>query len=289
MQQIVTIPRELLREPSLPIRVQMDDEKMETLVSSIRIKGVMVPLLVRPRGFRLSTGEFVDAPPEGDEAVGSREAYEISDGHRRYIACGMAGVADLPCIVRADDPDGALDYMVTANLQREDNTAAEEGWLYMRLVDEKGWGIDQLMRTFHQSGSYINDRVRLVTTDGEIAKAVANKQISFTVSKALCRCTDEAHRRYLLSLAITHGANARTAEAWIQDWRNQTENRPVVQVHDPQQPAAEYIPPAAQVCLWCEKDRDRDALVQVVLHRWHLSDLLDHLEKTGIRLTATSA
>jgi len=223
------------------------------------------------------------------EVVECIEAYEISDGHRRYIASGMVGITELPCIIKPPDEDAALDDMLTANLEREDNTPAEEGWLFMRLVDERGWGIEQLMRTFHKSEGYINDRVRLVCTDGEVAKAVATHQIPFSVAKALLRCTDEAHRRYLLGLCVTHGANTRTAESYVHQWKVQSEAQPQVVGGPGATSVGEYIPPPAQLCLWCERDEQRESLVSVVVHSWHLRDLLVHLERTGVRSATTSA
>ena len=287
--EVVTLKREQLREPSLPIRVQMDEEKLESLAADIRAVGILYPLIVYPRGFRLKDGTFVDELDETTEDEGNLRAYEIADGHRRYIAAGMAGVADLPCIIKTGERADALGDMVRANLEREDNTAAEEGWLYLRCCDEYQWGIDQLMRVFHKSEAYINDRVRLVSTDGEVAKAVATRQINFAVAKALCRCSDEAHRRYLLSLAITHGSNARTAEVWVQQWKTNAELTIQPVAGNGTHTVGEYVAPPAPVCLWCEKDRDREALVQVVLHRWHLADLLDWMEKAGIRSRVTSS
>ena len=287
--EVVTLKREQLREPSLPIRVQMDDEKLESLAADIRAVGILYPLIVYPRGWRLPDGVFIDELPAGAPPNTWPVAYEIADGHRRYIAAGMAGVADLPCIIKTGERADALGDMVRANLEREDNTAAEEGWLYLRCCDEYQWGIDQLMRVFHKSEAYINDRVRLVSTDAEVAKAVATRQINFAVAKALCRCSDEAHRRYLLSLAITHGSNARTAEVWVQQWKTNSELTIQPVAGNGTQTVGEYVAPPAPVCLWCEKDRDREALVQVVLHRWHLADLLDWMEKAGIRSRVTSS
>lgn len=287
--EVVTLKREQLREPSLPIRVQMDDEKLESLAADIRAVGILYPLIVYPRGLRLKDGTFIDTVVGAEVVEGSQPAYEISDGHRRYIAAGMAGVADLPCIIKSGDRQAALGDMVRANLEREDNTAAEEGWLYLRCCDEYQWGIDDLIRTFHKSESYINDRVRLVSTDAEIAKAVATRQINFAVAKALCRCTDEAHRRYLLSLAITHGSNARTAEIWVQQWRTQQDATIQPVGGNGAANVGQYVAPPAPVCLWCQKDRDREALVTVVLHKWHYDDLLDHLKRTGIISPPTSS
>lgn len=280
MSQVVVLKREQLREPKNPIRVDMSDEKMQELIDSIKARGILYPLVVHRAGFRLSDGSFTDDVESVDKVEGTLEAYEIRDGHRRFIACGQAAVTELPCIVRDGDGDSALDDMLTANLCREDNSPAEEGWVYARLAFDEGWDMNRLMRTFHRSEGYINSRVKLVSTDGEVAKAVHAKEISFGVAQQLVMCDDEAHRRYLLSLCKTHGASIKTAMSYIQQWRTSVELGKNVPVHSASTEQFVYTPPPPQVCSWCEQDRDRDSLISVVFHRWHYDDYLDWRKAT---------
>ena len=289
MDEIQAIKREQLREPELPIRVSMDEEKLDELAASIRIKGVMQPLLVRVRGWRTEEGAFVDDAVLEGEGRPCEVAYEIIDGHRRYIASGMVGVVDLPCIVRSDDADAALDTMAASNLCREDNTPAEEGILFLQLAEKRGWGIEQLMRTFHRSEHYINERVKLVQGDPAICEAVAKRLLGFSVAKVLLKCTNEAHRRYLLNLALTHGCNVRTAEGWLQQWKVTSEQQPLPVNGGGAEAQVTYIPPPGPVCLWCQKDRYQADLVSVVIHRWELDQLLELLLKVGIHSATASA
>ena len=108
-----TIPLEWLDDfPDHPFRVRMDED-MEELVRSVRERGVMVPLLVRPK-------------EDG--------RYEIISGHRRKKACELAQIPEVPCEVREMSRDEATIYMVESNLQRSRILPSEKAFSYrMRL------------------------------------------------------------------------------------------------------------------------------------------------------------
>ena len=116
-----TIPLEWLDDfPDHPFRVRMDED-MEELVRSVRERGVMVPLLVRPK-------------EDG--------RYEIISGHRRKKACELAQIPEVPCEVREMSRDEATIYMVESNLQRSRILPSEKAFSYrMRLEAMKRQGM----------------------------------------------------------------------------------------------------------------------------------------------------
>ena len=98
--------------PNHPFKVKMDDKMVET-IESVREHGVLVPALVREK-------------PTG--------GYEMISGHRRKMACEMAGRENIPCIVRNLTDDEAVIVMVDSNLQREEILPSEKAFAYkMRL------------------------------------------------------------------------------------------------------------------------------------------------------------
>lgn len=99
--------------PDHPFQVK-DDEKMHETVESILAFGVLTPILVRPRG-------------EG--------GYETISGHRRKRACELAGVENVPVIVREMDYDSAVIAMVDANIQREEILPSEKAAAYKMKLD----------------------------------------------------------------------------------------------------------------------------------------------------------
>ena len=95
-----------------PFKV-LDNEDMEELVDSIKVNGVLSPIVVRPH-------------PEG--------GYEILSGHRRARACEKAGITEVPVVVKDLDDDTAVILLVDSNLQREHNFPSEKAFAYqMRL------------------------------------------------------------------------------------------------------------------------------------------------------------
>lgn len=99
--------------PNHPFQVR-DDEKMEETVQSISQYGVLIPILARPR-------------PEG--------GYELVAGHRRHHACQLAGLSEIPAIIRDLNDDEATIIMVDSNLQRDHLLPSEKAFAYKMKLD----------------------------------------------------------------------------------------------------------------------------------------------------------
>ena len=113
-ERIQNLPLDKLEPfPNHPFKV-LDDEKMQETVESIRERGVLVPILVRPT----NDGNF-----------------EIVSGHRRHHASQLAGLTEIPAIVREMDDDTAILLMVDSNLQREELLPSEKAFAYKMKLD----------------------------------------------------------------------------------------------------------------------------------------------------------
>ena len=116
-----------------PFQVR-DDEEMQELVESIRMNGVLNPLIVTPR----------------------RGGYEIVSGHRRYAACQKLGVETIPVIVRDLDPDEATLCMIDSNLHREHLLPSEKAYAYkakMEVLNRQGQRYGQGPGEYRRDGS----------------------------------------------------------------------------------------------------------------------------------------
>ena len=120
-----------------------DQVKLEQLAESIKSIGVQQPAVVRPR--------FEQEPAY----------YEIVAGERRWRASAIAGVPDLPCIIRDLDDTTALKIQTVENLQREDVHPLDEADGYQRLIDEASYDIDRLASELGKSASYVYQRLKL--------------------------------------------------------------------------------------------------------------------------------
>ena len=159
-----------------PFKV-LDDEKMEDLVSSITVNGVLTPVLVRPDG---------------------KGKYEMISGHRRLHAAGLAGLKVIPAVVKELEDDDAVIAMVDSNVQREEILPSERAWslkMKMDAIKRQGKRSDltsdqngpklaavQLGDDVGISGTQVKRYIRLTELIPEIMELVDKKAIGFTMA-----------------------------------------------------------------------------------------------------------
>lgn len=291
MPRLVTIQRNQLIEPPHPIRVAMDAPKLEELAASIRRYGIVLPLAVTPVTIHPQPVEVDGVKCGTDPGVLPIGAYEIIDGHRRYVAAGIAGVSDIPCNVFDSVEDAKWGIMLDTNVCREDITAAEEGIQFLQIAELRGWGIDKLCAFFGKGEDYINARVALVEKFPDVVPAVTERRITWAQAKAVMRCPDPKWRAYMLEQAETHGASVRTLTYLVDQWKSQQNiDAGAPAVHTPAH-AVEVVPASNPKCLWCTRDDDPSNIIQLPVHSYHRRDLENFLDRIGVnrpeRSTAT--
>lgn len=136
--QLIEIGR--VHESSLNHRKIFDPSKLDELAQSIRAKGVLTPLLVRPNA----------------------KGVEIAAGHRRYRAAKLAGVTELPCVVREMSDSDFLEVLVIENDQREDVHPLEEAEGYRSLMTKASYSVEKIAERVGRSEKYVYDRVKLL-------------------------------------------------------------------------------------------------------------------------------
>ena len=175
LEKVVTLnPAEISDFPNHPFKVRQDDDMAE-MVESIRKYGVLVPALVRPK-------------EDG--------GYEMVAGHRRKFAAALAGVAEIPCIVRNLTDDEATIVMVDSNLQREKILPSEKAFAYKmkldamkrqgqrsdltsRPLDTKSRSDEQLAKDSPDSARQIQRYIRLTELIPAILQMVDDGKIAF--------------------------------------------------------------------------------------------------------------
>lgn len=155
----------LVPSPFQPRRV-FDENALNDLVESIREKGVLQPLLVRPN-------------PQ------KKGGYEIIAGERRFRASQKAGLTQVPVIVKDFDDKAALEVALIENLQREDLNAIEEAEAYVRLLDEFKYTQEELSRVVGKSRSYVANMMRLLELPESIKTMLAEKQMTVGHARSL--------------------------------------------------------------------------------------------------------
>ena len=154
-----------------PFRV-LDDEKMQETVESVKQYGVLMPGIVRPH-------------PEG--------GYEVIAGHRRWRACELAGLTEMPVIIREMDDDTAVVLMVDTNIQREDILPSEKAKAYrmkyeaMKHQGSKGekYTADAIGEVAGDSGRTVQRYIRLSELVEELLDYVDENKIPMVVGEKL--------------------------------------------------------------------------------------------------------
>ena len=188
-ERVQSLPLDrLMPFPNHPFKV-LDDEKMQETVESIKERGVLVPILVRPT----NDGNF-----------------EIVSGHRRHHASLLAGKTEIPAIVREMDDDTAILLMVDSNLQREELLPSEKAFAYKMKLDamkrqagrpkENGGQIDpHLIRgksrdifaeEIGESAKQIQRYIRLTNLVPDLLNRVDNKTIAFNAAVEVSYLTE---------------------------------------------------------------------------------------------------
>jgi len=247
-------------EPQLAARCAMDDQKLAELAESMATIGLIEPIALHERDGR----------------------YEIEAGHRRYICARKLAWVEIPALVFAKGELAEGAAMLAENIHREDLSAAEEAILFQQTREKYNLDEAGLCERFKVSPGYLGDRIALLRGDERVFQALAARQINFSVARELNKCDDEAHRRYLLQLAIDTSYSARVIEGMVREWRrNQVPQSPA-----PPPPIEAVEHPAPQpyrmACEFCGGDLDPWELVQIWVHRRELDDIKAALRNAAL-------
>ncbi len=141
-------------------RTRMDEGALMELADSIRVQGLMQPILVRPLNGSAASGAPIGEPPPGMPAMEPR--WEIIAGERRARAARLAGLTEVPVLVKAVPDEAAAAMSLIENIQREDLNPLEEAQGLQRLVAEFGLTHEQAARAVGRSRSAASNLLRLL-------------------------------------------------------------------------------------------------------------------------------
>ncbi len=176
-------------------RKEFDEEKIAELADSIRQHGVLQPLLVRP----MVTG-----------------GYQIVAGERRFRAARMAGLHEVPVVVRELEDAQVTELALIENLQREDLTPMEEAMGYQSLMEQYGLTQEQVAETVGKSRPAIANALRLLQLPEEIRELLELGKITAGHARALLSFPDEESRMQAAKLAAEQGITVRELEKMAQ-------------------------------------------------------------------------
>lgn len=185
------IPIERLSPNAKQPRRHFDQGQLDELASSIRAKGVLQPLIVRP--------------DPSDE-----NRFQIVAGERRWRAAQMAQLHEVPVIVRNFDDTEVLEVAIIENIQRADLNALEEAQGYRQLMDSFGHTQDQLAQAMGKSRSHLANVMRLLQLPDDVQSMLRDGVLSAGHARALITAADPVA---LAKRAIKLGLSVRQIEA----------------------------------------------------------------------------
>ncbi|MGK0617937.1 ParB/RepB/Spo0J family partition protein [Meiothermus cerbereus] len=185
---LTKLPLALIKpNPGQPRRL-FDPVALEELAASIKEKGLLQPLLVRPKG----------------------DMYELVAGERRFKASQMAGLREVPVVIKDIGEREALEIALIENLQREDLNPMEEAEGYRRLVD-MGMTQEEVARAVGKARVTVTNALRLLQLTPEIKKALEENKISAGHARALLMLP-EPKRNWGLSEVLSKQLSVRETE-----------------------------------------------------------------------------
>jgi ParB family transcriptional regulator, chromosome partitioning protein len=236
------VPVEFLRPNPRNPRKAFEDSELKELSQSIKDRGIIQPIVVRP---------LANMP----------DAYEIVAGERRWRAAQVAGLHEVPVVVVDIDDKTSLEYAILENVQRADLNPIEEAQGYSRLRAEFSYTQENLSKIIGKSRSHIANMMRLTDLPDPIKALLVNKQITAGHGRALLAVKDP---QKVAKLILDHGLSVRQVEEIAQA--------------DQAAPATADTKPAKPKA---EKDPDTRALEKALQDVLGLNVAIDHKGQGG--------
>ncbi|TDR80661.1 ParB/RepB/Spo0J family partition protein [Paludibacterium purpuratum] len=206
--RLQTLAIDLIRPGKYQPRSRMNEEALNDLADSIRSQGIIQPVVVREVGF----GE-----------------YELIAGERRWRAARIAGLAELPAVIKTVPDEAALAMALIENIQRQELDAIEEAQGIQRLINEFGMSHETAAQALGRSRSAVSNLLRLLSLPEAIQSMLHESQLEMGHARALLTLPPQRQMK-LAQEAVKHGLSVREVER-----RAQQEDRPAP-VRPPQDP-----------------------------------------------------
>ncbi len=194
------LPVDLLQRGRYQPRIDMRQESLEELASSIRAQGVVQPIVARP------------LPASGD---GSTTRYEIIAGERRWRAAQMAGLDEIPAVIRDVPDEGAIAMALIENIQRENLNPLEEARALDRLIREFELTHQAAADAVGRSRAAVSNLLRLLELSTRVKGMLEARQLEMGHARALLSLSDKGQQFEAAQRIVKGGLSVRDAEALV--------------------------------------------------------------------------
>lgn len=186
-------------------RKYFDKDALQLLADSIKEHGVIQPIVVAK----------------------TAKGYEIVTGERRWRASRLAGLSEIPAIVREYSPQNLMEVALIENIQREDLNPIEEAAAYRSLMDEFNLTQEDISARLGKNRSTIANSLRLLSLEPELQQYVISGQITEGHARCVLSLSGTVIREFLINRIIEDGLSVRQAEKLAKDLANAGKTKPV--------------------------------------------------------------
>jgi ParB family chromosome partitioning protein len=198
--RLASLPVDLLQRGKYQPRADMRPESLGELADSIRSRGLVQPILVRPL-------------PRPNPTESQR--YEIIAGERRWRAAQMAGLAEIPAFIRDVPDEDAVAMALIENIQRENLNPLEEARALLRLIEEFGLTHQAAAEAVGRSRAAVSNLVRLMELTDEVKEMLEHRQIEMGHARALLGLATRRQQIEVATLVAKKSLSVRDTEALV--------------------------------------------------------------------------
>jgi ParB family transcriptional regulator, chromosome partitioning protein len=198
--RLANLPLDLLQRGKYQPRIDMRTETLTELADSIKSQGLVQPILVRPLGGR---------------NPGESQRYEIIAGERRWRAAQMAGLAEIPAVIRDVPDEAAVSMSLIENIQREDLNPLEEARALLRLIEEFGLTHQAAATAVGRSRAAVSNLLRLMELADEVKELLEQRSIEMGHARALLALTSRRQQIEVAGLVAKKSLSVRETEALV--------------------------------------------------------------------------
>ena len=184
---------ELIQPNRYQPRKHFSEDELAALSRSIKEQGVIQPLLLRK----------------------VEDGYELVAGERRLRAARMAGLTEVPCVVKSVSDSQSLEISIIENIQRENLNPVEEADAYHRLMSEFGLTQDEAAVRVGKSRSAVANFLRIRNLSAAIKKSLIDGELSMGHARALLGATNKTHQQAVWKSVVAKGLSVRETEALV--------------------------------------------------------------------------
>jgi ParB family chromosome partitioning protein len=202
-EELARLPLDVLQRGRYQPRTDMRADSLAELADSIKAQGVVQPIVVRA------------LEPAAGGAPGAQQRYEIIAGERRWRAAQMAGLADIPAVIRRIPDSAAIAVALIENIQRENLNPLEEARALTRLISEFGLTHQEAAEAVGRSRAGVSNLLRLLELPPEVSELLEKRALEMGHARALLGLATRRQQTEVGLLVAKKGLSVRDTEALV--------------------------------------------------------------------------